>query len=902
GTEQYLYLYNVIVNAGKSVTDNIYYTSTSGSAFTVNGTFTVGDGKYVSFSNSNQTLTIGDGGLLQGVDVTDSKFLLGGDSTPTITLTGTGNFGSYLYLIFNLFYIYDYALPSLNYKAGKVEISSWSDGGNTITVTPTAGTLDIDGDLILNCSSDYGGDTLNFSNSNNTAINIGGSFTRSDDYGGGVTKYTKGTTDTITFDGVGTQNFDPGTSSSFNNITINKSAGIVELITALDVDGELKLQAGTLDANGLAITCAGNWNNTGGTFTHGNNTVTFNGDATGKTINAGSSAFYILTINSPVGTGYWTLDTNTLNATTINVTKGTLNTSSVALGSDSTTINVNGGILTGGAGLITAATLNVTAGTFTAGSGGVDLGSFSTVAGTSGNYTHTGGTVDWITNSSLLHYYTDVDRVLPADTYFSVTLDPASTLAAFNPVFTLAGTTTMNGNLNIDPPFIPSTVTLNVAANSLTVNGYLSIGSVGTLTITTGSVTVVGNWINNAGAYGSFIAGTGTIIFNGNTTISGASINSFYNVIINNGKILIAPAANMNVSGNWTNNGGTFTPGTGTVTFSGSAAQAINGTAATQTFYNFTISKSAGTLSASGSTTAITVSGDFRLTSGTFSAPINVYVAGSWIKTGGTFTHNSRTVTFNGDATGKTINAGSSLFNILTINSPAGTGSWTLDTNSVNLTTLNVTKGTLNTGTLNLYASTINVNGGILSGGIGLIRTTTLNVTGGTLTAGSGGVQLGWGTNGSYTHSGGAVDWTTNNALLSWMSDTDRTIPADTYHSIQLWAKDEGGETFSLGGSIIVEGDLTIADSLTTLSAGTNNLTVGGNWTNSGTFTCGTGTVTFNGTVDQTLSGTLNGLSGKFYNFIMYNTGASGNDDVILGADIDISGNLTLTDGDLNLG
>ena len=46
-------------------------------------------------------------------------------------------------------------------------------------------------------------------------------------------------------------------------------------------------------------------------------------------------------------------------------------------------------------------------------------------------------------------------------------------------------------------------------------------------------------------------------------------------------------------------------------------------------------------------------------------------------------------------------------------------------------------------------------------------------------------------------------------------------------------------------GSPTIAGDLVIASG--TLSAGSNNLTVGGNWWNYGGMFIGTGTVTFNG-------------------------------------------------------
>src|SRR5439155_7266595 len=59
-------------------------------------------------------------------------------------------------------------------------------------------------------------------------------------------------------------------------------------------------------------------------------------------------------------------------------------------------------------------------------------------------------------------------------------------------------------------------------------------------------------------------------------------------------------------------------PGGGTVTFDGGGAQAINGTATSQTFNHFTVNKGGGTLSIGGSTTTLNVNGNFLLSGGTF--------------------------------------------------------------------------------------------------------------------------------------------------------------------------------------------------------------------------------------------------------------------------------------------
>src|SRR5260221_10870448 len=112
---------------------------------------------------------------------------------------------------------------------------------------------------------------------------------------------------------------------------------------------------------------------------------------------------------------------------------------------------------------------------------------------------------------------------------------------------------------------------------------------------------------------------SGSVTFNGTTAISGSSTNSFNHVTIS-GSLTAPLNGNINVAGNWLNNG-SFTHNSGTVTFIGTTA--ISGSS-TNSFNHVTIS-------------------------GSLTAPLNgnINVAGNWLNNG-SFTHNSGTVTFNG--------------------------------------------------------------------------------------------------------------------------------------------------------------------------------------------------------------------------------------------------------------
>jgi hypothetical protein len=89
---------------------------------------------------------------------------------------------------------------------------------------------------------------------------------------------------------------------------------------------------------------------------------------------------------------------------------------------------------------------------------------------------------------------------------------------------------------------------------------------------------VCGNWRNS----GTFDAGSGTVNFMGTTAMSGGSAhNDFYHVTISQGKSLDLGGEALQVSGDWTDYGGTVTPNTSSLVFQGGtqAGQKADGTA-----------------------------------------------------------------------------------------------------------------------------------------------------------------------------------------------------------------------------------------------------------------------------------------------------------------------------------
>ena len=144
-----------------------------------------------------------------------------------------------------------------------------------------------------------------------------------------------------------------------------------------------------------------------------------------------------------------------------------------------------------------------------------------------------------------------------------------------------------------------------------------TIGTDATMEVTGATdITVGGDWINNGG---TFIPGEGSVIFNGseNSIIGGTSLNQRLGVvkvvkdltglglksvtleldllevdgmILQTGE-LSAGTAIISNSGDWTNNGGTFDPGTGSVEFNGSVLQTIGGTVPAA-FHDLTVNNS----------------------------------------------------------------------------------------------------------------------------------------------------------------------------------------------------------------------------------------------------------------------------------------------------------------------
>ncbi len=528
------------------------------------------------------------------------------------------------------------------------------------------------------------------------------------------------------------------------NLVVNTTnSPIASLNTnALTVRGYVDIQTGTtLITNNLNFTVAGNWTNAG-TYTPGTNTTTFNG--TTNVLGASTTTFYNIT-NSAILTGHATnmgvsnnwIDNGTFNhnSGTVTFSAGNNNSMSSAVNSIvnffTLSLSKSGGTLTMSGGTLTTVNalndvLIPTGGTYVLPPTMNITGNWTRSAGT---VTQGTGIVNFIgaaskqingTTATQNFNHVTVNKSVGVGLSFgvSVTTFGVNNFTETQGDFTATTTTNCTGNWTHDAgTFTPGTNIVNftgtgnqtIGSSILTAETFYNVGVTKTTAATTlgptGTLnTITTNNLSLTGTNVSIVTAPSTLLdVNGNLTIS-------------NGTLIAG--TRINAAGNWTRDvAGTFTPGTNKVLFDGAAAQAINGTAVSHTFYNVDVNK-ANTLSRGGSWTTlnanhfttilgtvdfnnnawtVNLTGNYYQVAGTYSASGNTNVAGNWIKNGGTFTHNSRSVTLNSTTAAQRISgANATTFSTLVLNNTFATvPQITLDTLVSVATALTLTSGVM---------------------------------------------------------------------------------------------------------------------------------------------------------------------------------------------------------------
>jgi hypothetical protein len=381
-------------------------------------------------------------------------------------------------------------------------------------------------------------------------------------------------------------------------------------------------------------------------------------------------------------------------------------------------------------------------------------------------------------------------------------------------------------------------------------------------TVTLNTTTTIAGLTVGQGASGTLTLGNDNT--NRALTITGSvsvSAGATLNTAGNGGNVL-------NIGGSLTNNG-TFDMAIGgataDVTFNGAATQTVSGTGATTDFNNTTINAGSGVSLTSALN--VTVQGNVNL-NGSLAIAAGTMTVGT--------TNANRIQYGNGAVFAMT---GGAL-------SVSGGLSGTAAANIINYTQ---SGGTVTVGTVAAAPTNISFDIGsagssfTMSGGSIVLQQAanasdyrnlagTVNITGGTLQVGNGSTAAGQTFGIGPTAPGGAAS-----AMPSLVVNSNVALTA------------------VLQASAIVYGDVTIntGRTLTAVSIGggapSQNLSLTGNWTSNGTFTSGTGTVTLNGSGNQSIGGTV---STTFNNLA---TATGGTKTLITAATV--SGTLTVGNG-----
>ncbi|MEI7501793.1 MAG: T9SS type A sorting domain-containing protein [Paludibacter sp.] len=820
------------------------------------------------------------------------------------------------------------------------------------------------------------GSNLNTSAASNYALTFGGNFVNSGTFTANASP--------ITITGPGTQSIAGFTTTGA--LTCDKSAGVATLtgnvnaasLTNSTAGGTLNLGTGlthtisgtwtrtngTLDGGSSILNIGGSVTNTAGAFTVGTSTVNYTGAA--QTI--ADVNYYNLTLSGSAA------KTMGANITTIG---GNLSLSGTASATTAAALAITGN-LTVGTGTTLATGANAT---WTLGVTGVTSVTGTLTLANTGNKTFTG---DVTLNSGANWNETGIAAIGFAGNF----TNNATTFTALSGTHTFSGAaktfsgtkataianTAVTGSYTNNGTLTVSTALTGVSLTQGT-TGVLNIG--GTSTITTLTATATFNIVNYNGAaqsvfntnyYDLKLSGsaaktlqTGTTAIGGTLTLSGtasttgvAGLSIGNDVIIGSGTTFTSGAFTHNVGGNWTNTGGTFTSTGGTINFTGNSAE-IDGTAATQTFNNIIINKTAGqTFIIAGSTTTLNVGGTFTETSGNFTAPATMTITGNNTLTAGTFTAGAN-LTFNGATWTNTAgvfaaNSGTVTFGLGGAQALSGTlattfNNLTVSTSGVKtLTTIPTVNGIFSlSGTATVSAAptygsaaTLQYNtttsrtagaewitpfvatGGVVIGSTGTITMNAVKVFNSTaLCTFNRGSTLAMLTflltlNGNLIKNGGT---TTGSGGVKITGTATQRIGSFTHTGTILMSKTAAVATLTgalTGGALTINGTggtLNLGTTLThtfsgivTLTAGSlnggsstlnENATSATAWNGTGSlFTAGTGTVSFGG-VAQTLAATAT----TFNNLTIAGGGAK-----TLSTTTNVNGTLTLTSGLLTLG
>lgn len=432
---------------------------------------------------------------------------------------------------------------------------------------------------------------------------------------------------------------------------------------------------------------------------------------------------------------------------------------------------------------------------------------------------------------------------------------------------TISGSAT--GSLNVSGNFTMSG-TNTIGRCNITISGTTTVSSTLILNNTTGNKTFTDFIISSSGTFNS--TANEDITINGNFQNNGT-------FIINSGRVTFGGASSNTVTGTSTINFDAITVDKGTSVSNILDIQApISMTPGGLTLLNGTFKLSSAS-NITPFTTELTDiipvnAGFWHNGTGTVDMPINVRYSGTLRISSGTLNigdaADERIIAING-TTVLTVEGG-------TLN-VAGRISRSTATDYINFT---ISGGTVVVPTI---ASTSNTFAPIMMDQSG----STFTMTGGTLIirreGGTGAADLGMIANaGTVGISGGVIQFGDAS------TPAGQTMNMNCIFNIANLTVNSPNATCRLANNLSVLQAVNINSG--TLNLNNFNINVGGQWTNSGTFTPGTGTVIFNGAGTQTITRT----GGEtFYNLTVNKTSGS----VSLASNTTVTNLLTLTQGDI---
>ncbi|MFZ4619608.1 MAG: fibronectin type III domain-containing protein [Bacteroidota bacterium] len=314
------------------------------------------------------------------------------------------------------------------------------------------------------------------------------------------------------------------------NFVVNNSTVTAQLVTNnLSVLNNLSITLGTLNANALNISVAGNWSNSA-TFTPSTGKVTFSGTGSQSITDPSGETFNKLFITNSIGSV--TMVNNVTVSDSFSLATGTF-----AVGSLTLTLNghvVGGGTLSCGV----SSTVNYTKGTAVQ----------SVIAANYGNLTFSNFTKTLPSGSTVGIAGTFTPGNAAGHTITGSTISFNSSGAQNIPSFQYNNLTMNNGG----------TKTLQSGADS--VLGTLTIGASNTLADGGVALNVFGA-VANSGSH----SGAGAIVFRGASSQSLTGAGTFQNVTLNNTSGVVM-TGNTTINGVLTFTNGVLTTGTDTVT------------------------------------------------------------------------------------------------------------------------------------------------------------------------------------------------------------------------------------------------------------------------------------------------------------------------------------------------